>query len=60
MSRLSRIAALALLLAPLCVTGCGPGENEVIQPGEDYQLTPEEQANKDAEMEARKGAGGDR
>ncbi|MEM9828339.1 MAG: hypothetical protein AAF958_17250 [Planctomycetota bacterium] len=53
MSRLSQIAALLVLITPLFAVGCGDEGNTVIQPGEDYQLTPAEQAQKDAEMKAR-------
>lgn len=37
--------------------GCGGEKNTVITPGEDYQLTEQEQAYKEAEEEMRKGGG---
>ena len=46
--------ALGLLMV---VPGCSSDENVVIQPGEDYQLSESEEANKKAEMEARMGGG---
>ncbi|MEM6473102.1 MAG: hypothetical protein AAF802_26305 [Planctomycetota bacterium] len=47
------------MIAIVCFTaiGCGPGETKVIERTEDYQLTEQEEANKQAEIEARKNAG---
>jgi hypothetical protein len=50
----SLVIAVAFALMPVTL-GCGGGDGtSVIQPGEDYQLTPQEQKNKELEMEARR------
>lgn len=50
-------ASVSILLC----NGCGDGNDvTVIAPGEDYQLTPQEQTNKDAEIRARMGGGRER
>lgn len=41
------------LLALVLFAGCGGSENVVIAPGEDYQLTEQEQANKELEAKLR-------
>lgn len=47
--------AVALTLFPMTM-GCGGGDGTtVIEPGEDYQLTPQEQTNKELEMKDRGG-----
>jgi hypothetical protein len=43
------------LLAVVLLTGCGGKENTVIAPGEDYQLTEQERANKELEDRMRSG-----
>ena len=58
-SVLPRFRILAVcqgLIALALFVGCGGKENTVISPGEDYQLTEQEQANK--ELEDRMRAGG--
>lgn len=53
----SLVIAVACTLLPVTL-GCGGGEGTtIIQPGEDYQLTPQEQKNKELEMEARRNGG---
>lgn len=52
-----KFVTAVLFVLTLATYGCGPGEPTVIQHTEDYQLTPEEQANKDAETAARQGGG---
>ncbi|MEM9368965.1 MAG: hypothetical protein AAGD07_23490 [Planctomycetota bacterium] len=46
---MTRFRILFLLLSVLGATlpGCGGGGNEVIEPGEGYQLTEQEQANRE-------------
>lgn len=54
MSKTFAPACVALLLVSLL--GCGGSdENTVIEPGDDYQLSAQEEANRLAEIEARQG-----
>lgn len=50
--------SVALLVSmALATLGCGPGETKVIEHTEHYQLSEQEEANKQAEIEARKNGG---
>jgi|GEM_PF-5534744 len=46
-----------LLIGFVSLPGCGGEKNTVISPGEDYQLTEQEQAYKEAEEKMRKEGG---
>jgi hypothetical protein len=50
MRRLS-VLCLGLVFITLGLTGCGGSESTVVQPGADYQLTPDEERMK-AEIDA--------